>query len=169
VREPDLRVAGVAEPVADLPGTSTLLREVTVEADITFDYVPAEGDPFSYTRTVDALRVARDEGSPWVVVDLVRDGAPISTAFQPVGAKVVGGGVTVELDSFIADPASSSWQFDLVVQSSLDQGLALDPAAAVLVGADGAEIAAAPSISGLAHLDRPGIRRRRPGALRCPR
>jgi hypothetical protein len=143
----DLRDVGVAGSVADIPGTSTLLREVPVQADITFDYTPDEGDPFSNTRTIDALRVARDEGRPWVVVDLVRDGVPISTVFQPIGDEVVGDGVTVELDSFIADPESTAWQFDLVVRSSLDVDLALDPTAAILVGRDGSQISAATSVS----------------------
>ena len=140
----DLRSAGVAEPVADIPGTSTLLREVPVESDITFDYTPEEGDPFSSTRTIDALRVARDEGRPWVVVDLIRDGIPISTLFQPVGVEVVGDGISVNLDSFVADPASDAWQFDVVAHSSLTGSVALD---AVLVDADGAEISAATSVS----------------------
>lgn len=143
-----LRSVSVAEPVADIPGTSTLLREIVVDGDATFDYTPDEGDPFSYTRSIDALRVARNEGDPWGVVDLVRDGVPISSVFQPVGAKVASDGVSIVLDSFIADPTSGSWQFDLVARTSLGGGLILDPAGAVLVDDDGAEIASATYVSG---------------------
>lgn len=143
-----LRTASVAAPVAAVPGTSTLLREVALDARITFDYTPTDGAPFSGTRTIDAIQVARTETSPWVVVDLVRDGVPISTVFQPVGVPVEGDRATVELDSFIADPASGSWQFDLIVSTALDGGLSLDPASAVLVDADGREIATATSVSG---------------------
>jgi hypothetical protein len=143
----DLRTASVAAPVAEVPGTSTLLREVALDAQVTFDYTPDDGDPFSGTRTIDAIRVARSETTPWVVVDLVRDGVPISTVYQPVGSVAPGEDTTVKLDSFVADPASGSWQFDLVVHTTLEGGLLLDPASAVLVDADGKEIAAATSVS----------------------
>jgi hypothetical protein len=80
------------------------------------------------------------------VVNLVRDGVPISTLFQPVGATVKGGGVSVELDSFVADQASGAWQFDLIV-SGLHGSLTLDPASAALIGPDGTQIATATSVS----------------------
>ncbi len=143
-----LRDAGVATPVADIPGTSTLLRDVAVQADVTFDYEPDRGDPFSTTRTIGSIRVARDEGHPWVVVDLIRDDLPISTVFQPVGTVVRGDGVTVTLDSFVADPRSNAWQFDLIVRSSLIGPLQLAGTGAALVDADGNEISTATSVSG---------------------
>jgi hypothetical protein len=144
----DLRTASVAAPVATIPGTSALVREVALDAEITFDYRPADADPFSGIRTIDAIQVGRTETSPWAVVDLVRDGVPVSTFFQPVGDRVEGDGVTVELDSFVADPSAGSWQFDLVVRTVLDGGLMLDPASAVLVSADGKQIATATYVSG---------------------
>lgn len=143
----DLRTASVAAPVAAIPGTSAVLREVALDAEITFDYRPTDGDPFSGMRTIDAIQVGRTETSPWAVVDLVRDGVPLSTFFQPVGDPVEGNGVSVELDSFVADPSAGSWQFDLVVRTVIERGLTLDRESAVLIDAEGKQIAAATYVS----------------------
>jgi hypothetical protein len=141
----DLRVASAAEAVTTIPGTSALLREVALDATVTFDYTPDEGDPFAGARTIDAIRVAREEATPWAVVDLVRDGVPISTTFQPVGVTVRGEGAAIELDSFVSDPATGSWQFDLVARATVDSDLALESAA--LIDADGRTVATATSVT----------------------
>lgn len=107
-----LRWLGPAPPV---PRDDDLrVRDVDLDASALFHLRPAEGEPFDVTRTFGRVRVAWLPGRGWRVVDVVRDGLPLSAAFRSFDDPLPfarDGDVGVAIDSLISYPV---WQFHLV-------------------------------------------------------
>ena len=139
---------GPAAPfeVASVPGTEALLREVAVQASITFSFQPDDGDTITLSRSLDGpMRLLFDERrETWSVLDFTRDGIPLSQAFEIVGAQgsTTGGGVGVAIDAFVSVPY---WQFFLRVSSDRAAHLASNDA--VLLDADGKPVTSAREVT----------------------
>ena len=139
---------GPAAPfeVASVPGSEALLREVAVQASITFSFQPDAGDTITLSRSLDGpMRLLFDEErGTWSVLDFTRDGIPLSQAFEIVGKQgaTTEDGVDVAIDAFVSVPY---WQFFLRVSS--DRAAHLAPNDAVLLDADGKPVASAREVT----------------------
>ena len=139
---------GPAAPfeVASVPGSDALLREVAVQASITFSFQPDAGDTITLSRSLDGpMRLLFDDRrGTWSVLDFTRDGIPLSQAFELVGKRgsTTRGGVDVAIDAFVSVPY---WQFFLQVSS--DRTAHLAPDDAVLLDADGKPVAGAREVT----------------------
>jgi hypothetical protein len=103
--------------------------QVTLGATVGFTYTPAEGEPFARDRVLDGpVRLVSLRPGDWRVVDLTRDGVPMSAGIQLFHNEVrTEEGVSVRLDSlFMFTP---NWQFNLVVENRSRRPIRLDAAA----------------------------------------
>jgi hypothetical protein len=139
---------GPAAPfeVASVPGSDALLREVAVQASITFSFQPDAGDTITLSRSLDGpMRLLFDDRrGTWSVLDFTRDGIPLSQTFETVGKQgtAAGGGVDLAIDAFVSVPY---WQFFLQVSSDRTAHLASNDA--VLLDADGEPVASAREVT----------------------
>jgi hypothetical protein len=139
---------GPATPfeVASVPGSDALLREVSVEASITFSFQPDAGDTITLSRSLDGpMRLLFDDRrGTWGVLDFTRDGIPLSQTFEDVGkqGRTSSGGVDLAIDAFVSIPY---WQFFLRISSDRATGLASKDA--VLLDADGKRVASAREVT----------------------
>jgi hypothetical protein len=139
---------GPAAPfeVASVPGSDALLREVAVEASITFSFQPDAGDTITLSRSLDGpMRLLFDDRrGTWSVLDFTRDGIPLSQTFEIVGEQGTAkrGGVDLAIDAFVSVPY---WQFFLQVSSHRAAHLASNDA--VLLDADGEPVASAREVT----------------------
>ena len=139
---------GPAAPfeVASVPGSEALLREVAVQASITFSFQPDAGDTITLARSLDGpMRLLFDDRrGTWSVLDFTRDGIPLSQAFEIVGMQgsTTGGGVDLGIDAFMSVPY---WQFFLRVSS--ERAASLAPNDAELLDADGKRVAIAREVT----------------------
>ena len=144
---------GPAAPfaVSSVPGSETILREVDVQATVTFSLRPATGTPVSVSRSLDGpMRLIFDEkDGSWKVLDFTRDGIPFSQSFEIIKhASATLGGTEVTIDSFVSVPY---WEFFLRVTSAGPGGFARS--GAELLDADGRRVASANEItSSLEHI-----------------
>ena len=138
---------GPASPfaVSSVPGSETILRQVDVQATITFSLQPTSGTPVSVSRSLDGpMRlIFNEQDGSWRVLDFTRDGVPFSQSFEIVKqATATLGGTKVTIDSFVSIPY---WEFFLRVRSDGPVGLA--SSGAELLGADGRRVASANEIT----------------------
>jgi hypothetical protein len=139
---------GPAAPfeLASVPGSESLLRDVDVQATITFSFRPDDGDEITLSRSLDGpMRLVFDDDlGTWSVLDFTRDGIPLSRTFEIVAesAEASKGGVDVAIDSFVSVPY---WQFFLRMSTGRDIGLA--PRDIVLLDADGRRVAVAREVT----------------------
>jgi hypothetical protein len=139
---------GPAAPfeVASVPGSDALLREVAVQASITFSFQPDAGDTITLSRSLDGpMRLLFDERrGTWGVLDFTRDGIPLSQSFEIVGKRgtTTEGGVDLAVDAFVSVPY---WQFFLQVSS--ERAAHLSSSDAVLLDADGKPVASAREVT----------------------
>jgi len=139
---------GPAAPfeVASVPGSDALLREVAVQASITFSFQPDAGDTITLSRSLDGpMRLLFDDRrGTWSVLDFTRDGIPLSQTFEIVGEQGTtrAGGVDVAVDAFVSVPY---WQFFLQVSSDRVAHLASNDA--VLLDANGKPVASAREVT----------------------
>jgi hypothetical protein len=127
---------GIVEGLADVRsvafvGTTRTQRalgaQVDLGASIRFSYTPVQGDPFARTRLLDgAVTLVSLAPGDWRVLDLTRDGVPMSDGIELFEDEVrTDRGVTVRLDSlFMFTP---SWQFNVVVENRSEGEIRLDP------------------------------------------
>lgn len=132
--------------VASVPGSEALLREVTVQASITFSFQPDTGDAITLSRSLDGpMRLLFDDRlGTWSVLDFTRDGIPLSQVFETVGKRGTTSedGIDLAIDAFVSVPY---WQFFL--QVSTDRVTRLASKDAVLLEADGDRVATAGEVS----------------------
>ena len=139
---------GPAAPfeVATVPGSEALLREVAVQASITFSFQPDAGDTITLSRSLDGpMRLLFDDRrGTWSVLDFTRDGIPLSQAFEVVGKQgtTSNRGVDLAIDAFVSVPY---WQFFLQVSS--DRAAHLASKDAVLLDALGKPVASAREVT----------------------
>ncbi len=129
-----------------MPGSASLLRDVDVQATITFSFQPDHGKTITLSRSLDGpMRLLYDDTrGTWGVLDFTRDGIPLSQTFEIVADRVEGssGGIDVTLDSFVSVPY---WQFFIRVSS--DRAVRLAPRDAQLLDAGGARVAGARDVT----------------------
>ena len=101
--------------------------QVNLGASIRFSYAPAQGEPFDRTRFLDGtVTLVSLAPGDWRVLDLTRDGVPMSDGIKLFEDEVrTEGGVMVRLDSlFMFTP---NWQFNVVVENRTGGEIRLDP------------------------------------------
>lgn len=101
--------------------------QVTLGATVRFTFTPAEGEPFERARILDGpVRLVSLRPGDWRVVDLTRDGVPMSDGIELFRNEVrTEDGVSVRLDSlFMFTP---NWQFNLVVENRSRRPIRMDP------------------------------------------
>ena len=124
--EPDLR--GVAF-LGTAPARRADGAQVDLGASVTFTYRPIDGDPFERTRILDGpVTLASVSPGGWRVVDVTRDGVPMSDGIQLFRREERSeAGIVVTLDSlFMFAP---NWQFNVIVQNGSDTPIELVPEA----------------------------------------
>jgi hypothetical protein len=137
------RVEGISDvrSVAFLGTTKTeraLGAQVNLGASIRFSYSPAQGDPFDRTRFLDgAVTLVSLAPGDWRVLDLTRDGVPMSDGIEIFSDEVrTEGDILVRLDSlFMFTP---NWQFNVVVENRSSDEIRLDPEGTALFVRTGA-------------------------------
>lgn len=112
---------------------------VGLSASVAFRFSPNGDEPFEFVRILDGpVTLVRTSPGSFRVLDLVRDGVPMSDSIQPFRNQTrTDGGVTVTLDSlFMFMP---NWQFNVVVENAAahDVRLAEDGAALFVERGDG--------------------------------
>lgn len=119
----DIRDVEFVESVSTADGT---LARVALSATVTFDYSPADADPFRLARILDGpVLLAQTGPGRYRVVDLLRDGVPMADGIEIFrGQSRSGGGVDVFLDSLFMFPPY--WQFNVVVRNQSARPLTLD-------------------------------------------
>jgi len=139
---------GPAAPfeLSSVPGSGALLRDVDVQATITFSFEPDHGKTITLSRSLDGpMRLLYDDArGTWGVLDFTRDGIPLSQTFEIVADRGRGsrGGVDVTLDSFVSVPY---WQFFLRVSS--DRAVTIAPQDVELLDAGDARVAVAQDVT----------------------
>ena len=139
---------GPAAPfeLTSVPGSEAFLRDVDVQATITFSFTPERGDVITLSRSLDGpMRLLfDDQHGTWSVLDFTRDGIPLSQSFEIVtdAASVSRGGSDVTIDSFVSVPY---WQFFLRVSS--DRTVELAPRDVELLDAGGRHVAVAREVT----------------------
>lgn len=106
--------------------------QVTLGATVRFTFTPADGEPFERARILDGpVRLVSLRPGDWRVVDLTRDGVPMSDGIQLFRNEIrTEEGVSVRLDSlFMFTP---NWQFNLAVENRARRPIRLDPGASGL-------------------------------------
>ena len=87
---------GPAAPfeLSSVPGSGALLRDVDVQATITFSFQPDDGKTITLSRSLDGpMRLLYDDArGTWGVLDFTRDGIPLSQTFEIVADSVEGSG-----------------------------------------------------------------------------
>jgi hypothetical protein len=132
----------VVVPVKDQP--PDILRQVEVRATLTTNLTPDTGKATSITRVLDGpVQLFHDGPGSWLVLNLTRDGVPLSLEFQafaPPPTFEVGPSFTVTLGSFVSVP---EWQFGIGADLRSGPPVTLEPSDAALVDADGDVVARA--------------------------
>ena len=79
---------GPAAPfeLSSVPGSGALLRDVDVQATVTFSFQPDDGKTITLSRSLDGpMRLLYDDvRGTWSVLDFTRDGIPLSQTFEIV-------------------------------------------------------------------------------------
>lgn len=101
--------------------------QVGLSASVTFEFAPDGDDPFQRLRTLDGpVTLVRTGVGVFRVVDLLRDGLPMSDAIQLFRDETrAEGDLTVTLDSLFTFPPN--WQFNVIVENQGDRTAILDP------------------------------------------
>jgi hypothetical protein len=115
--------------------------QVGLSASVTFAYAPEGDEPFELARVLDGLvTLLRLDNGDYLVLDLVRDGVPMSSGIHVFrGQSQRRGGLEIVLDSlFMFAP---SWQFNVIIRNTGNEPVTIDPEAAGLYvpGTAGAE------------------------------
>jgi hypothetical protein len=117
------------------------LAQVGLSAAVTFEFDPEGADAFERRRNLyGSVTLIQTETGVYKVVDLSRDGVPMSDGIQIFEDETRSkGGVSVTLDSLFMFPPN--WQFNVVVRNTTEEVLLLDPEASGLFveGTDGVE------------------------------
>lgn len=105
---------------------------VGLSASVTFEFAPEGADAFERARILDGpVTLLRTEAGTYKVIDLMRDGVPMSAGIQVFrDQSQTEGGVRVSLDSLFMFPPS--WQFNVVIRNRGSRPLVLDPEVAGL-------------------------------------
>lgn len=125
----DIRDVEFVEHVRTPDGNAA---QVGLSATVTFDYAPLGDDPFQLARILDGPVVLAQTGTGrYHVIDLLRDGVPMSDGIQLFRDESRSGGqIEVFLDSLFMFPPN--WQFNVVIRNSGTETVTLDPAVAGL-------------------------------------
>ena len=112
---------------------------VGLSASVAFRFSPNGDKPFEFVRILDGpVTLVRTSPGSYLVLDLVRDGVPMSDSIQPFRNQTrTQSGVTVRMDSlFMFMP---NWQFNVIVENRSDHDieLAVDGAALFVDRGDG--------------------------------
>ena len=112
---------------------------VGLSASVAFRFTPNGDEPFEFVRILDGpVTLVRTSPGSYRVLDLVRDGVPMSDSIQPFHNQTrTDGGLTVKMDSlFMFMP---NWQFNVIVENlgGHDVQLAEDGAALFVDRGDG--------------------------------
>jgi len=134
-----------------LPVPRAVGAQVTLGATVRFTFTPNDGEPFERARILDGpVRLVSLRPGDWRVVDLTRDGVPMSDGIRLFRDESrTRDGVSVRLDSlFMFTP---NWQFNLAVENRSRWPIRLDPDATglYLERSDGSfeRIAGVPSVA----------------------
>ena len=139
---------GPAAPfeLSSVPGSGALLRDVDVQATVTFSFQPDDGKTITLSRSLDGpMRLLYDDvRGTWSVLDFTRDGIPLSQTFEIVAgsAEASERGIDVAIDSFVSVPY---WQF--FIRASSDRAVTIAPRDAELLDAEGARVAVAREVT----------------------
>jgi hypothetical protein len=100
--------------------------QVGLSASVTFLFEPTEAENFELSRILDGLVLLRTDGGAYRVMDLQRDGVPMTAGIELFREETRSeGNVDVTLDSLFMFPPN--WQFNVVVRNSGPDPLILDP------------------------------------------
>jgi hypothetical protein len=132
------QAGGTVEAQHDLGGIGPMLpvemtdgsegRLVDIAAEVVFRIAPDEGEPRVQVRSLDGPMVlAQDSAEGWKVADFTRDGVLLTNSVYvfPPGQGVEQRGVTISLDSFIAD--ADQWAIGIVVRNDTERTIGVDP------------------------------------------
>jgi hypothetical protein len=139
---------GPAAPfeLSSVPGSGAFLRDVDVQATVTFSFRPDDGKTITLSRSLDGpMRLLYDDArGTWGVLDFTRDGIPLSQTFEIVAgsAEASKRGIDVAIDSFVSVPY---WQF--FIRASSDRAVRIAPRDAELLDAEGARAAVAREVT----------------------
>ena len=121
-----LRGIGPLQPVEMTDGSEG--RLVDIAAEVEFRVTPDEGEPRVQVRSLDGPMVlAQDDSGSWKVADFTRDGIRLTNSVYvfPLGTGVEQRGVTISLDSFIAD--ADQWAIGIVVRNDTERTIGVEP------------------------------------------
>jgi hypothetical protein len=155
------------EYVAAIEAERATGAQVALSATVTFSYDPVEGESFERSRILDGpVTLLRTNAGNFRVVDLVRDGVPMSDGIQLFKKETRSrGGVTVTVDSlFMFQP---NWQFNIEIANRSGHPLAVDTAASGLFVRSHGNVEPSPSAS-TPSLETIGARTRVDGILAFP-
>jgi hypothetical protein len=100
--------------------------QVGLSASVTFLFEPTDSENFELSRILDGLVLLRTDGGAYRVMDLQRDGVPMSAGIELFRREARRqGNVDVTLDSLFMFPPN--WQFNIVVSNAGPEPLILDP------------------------------------------
>jgi hypothetical protein len=105
---------------------------VGLSASVAFRFSPTSDKPFEYVRILDGpVTLVRTSPGSYRVLDLVRDGVPMSDSIQPFRNQTrTEDGITVKMDSlFMFIP---NWQFNVIVENNTAHDVQLAEDGAVL-------------------------------------
>lgn len=119
--------------------------DVELSAQVDVVGQPLEGDPIQFSvPLVGPVRLAATAPGTWKVIDFVRFGVPVSSAFVPLDLVYERRGLRITLDSFGAVP---TWSFFVRIAATGPEALLLTEGDVTLVGADGERVAQAIEVS----------------------
>ena len=132
---------GPAIPVD--PGGQVLDVELAAQVEVVAQ--PPDGDPLQLSvPLVGPVRLAATAPGAWRVIDFVRFGVPVSSAFVLLDLEYERRGLRITLDSFGAVPM---WSFFVRVEATGSRALTLAETDVTLVDADGAVVGEAIEVS----------------------
>jgi len=126
-------------------GADGRVLEVDLSARVAVLAQPTDGDPLEFTVPLDGpVRFAAVEPGGWRVIDFVRFGVPVSSAFVPLDLVYERPGVRITLDAFGGVP---TWSFFVRVAATGPDVLTLSEEDVTLVGTDGTVVGEAIEVS----------------------
>jgi hypothetical protein len=121
-----LREIGPLRPAETVGGAQA--RVVMISAEVVFVITPESGSPQQHSRSLDGPMVlVNDENEGWRVTDFTRDGVLLSHSVHvfPLGSGVRERGVTIAVDSFIAD--QDQWAIGVVIRNGTERSIGVEP------------------------------------------
>jgi hypothetical protein len=113
------------EFIASIEAGGARRAQVGLSASVTFLFDPLDEENFELSRILDGLVLLQTDGGAYKVMDLQRDGVPMSAGIELFRRETRSeGDVEVTLDSLFMFPPN--WQFNVLVRNSGPDPLVLD-------------------------------------------